>query len=98
MSFGIFLSLGMMLAKCYHWENKKQCLQDRAYRIHHNHSQEWIDRTKAYCFVGACIVGAIVQPRIRSGLAFASPVVMGGLIHSILGRPKFEDFGYRGNA
>ena len=95
MSFGIFLSLGMMLAKCYHWENRKQCLQDRAYRIHHNRSQAWIDGTSAYCFGGAFLVGVIAKRRMMSGLALASPIVTGGLIYSILGKPKFEDFGSR---
>lgn len=41
--FGVSASLIMMTAKYISWQNKKECLRDRAYRIDRNQNQNRVD-------------------------------------------------------
>jgi hypothetical protein len=44
LGFGTLLSMGMMMGKYISWENKEQCLRDRAYRIHNSYNQNRVDK------------------------------------------------------
>ena len=84
------ISLGMMMYKYVSWENKAQCVQDRAYRIHYNKGQNRVDNLSYACFLGSFVPMYLFSKRIVFSLGMSSPAIVGGMIYYQMTKQKPE--------
>lgn len=82
--FGVAVSLGMMTAKYVSWENKKLCLEDRAYRIHRNAMQNRVDEITIGAFVSSAVIAFVQSRSLLVSLGLTTPGIVAGLIYHAL--------------
>lgn len=91
LGFGTLLSMGMMMGKYISWENKEQCLRDRAYRIHNSYNQNRVDKITLGAFVGAGFLGFLGTGNFAQSIALTTPAVVGGLLYHLATTEKKQE-------
>ena len=83
LGFGVTVSLAMMMGKYVSWQNKRECLRDRAYRIHHNSDQTRVDKITMGAFLAAGFVSFLATSKFVYSLGMTTPAVVGGLLYHV---------------
>lgn len=83
-AFGVSTAWLMQLSKYISWENKKECLRDRAYRIDKNHNQNRVDEITLGAFTISWILCSIYTRKPLYSIGFTTPAIVGGLLYHIL--------------
>lgn len=70
----------MMTYKYFSWQNKQQCLRDRAYRIDHNVLQNNVDQVTFGAFLGSVFISLFKIRNLVIGLGMITPAIFAGLL------------------
>lgn len=80
---GVGLSLTMMMGKYVSWQNKKECLRDRAYRIDRNVNQNRVDEITIGAFLASGLVALVMTRSLVTSIGMTTPGVVGGLLYHV---------------